>query len=232
MPDAYALRGAAFARQGRYQEAVADYGTALETVKDKASLYLARAAVYVALNQQEKALADRDKAVQLEPNLADAWLARGGSYHQLRHAREGTRRPHRGDPAGAENASGLAGPGERVLPAGTVTGRRCLICRGAGAAARLSGSEAGFRAGEKQVHRRGHSRGTGRCLLRGAPGWTLTGGKPAGHQAETPGTHPSRRATGDRTADARTPGHARPGNRSSAGGGTGPGGASHPGAEA
>ncbi len=80
---ALALRGAAYAKLGRYPEALDDFSKALTASPDDFDLHLARATVYTALNQHERALQDRTQAVRLRPDSAEALLARGGSYHAL-----------------------------------------------------------------------------------------------------------------------------------------------------
>jgi WD40 repeat protein len=70
--DLYLHRARLHSRLKQTEQALADYGKALERKADRADLWSARAGLYVELRQWDKAVADYQKAITVQPNDADA----------------------------------------------------------------------------------------------------------------------------------------------------------------
>jgi tetratricopeptide (TPR) repeat protein len=86
----YRQRGLARAKFGRHEEAIEDYGRALEAKpkdEEKAPLHLYRGQEYLALGALQPALRDFEEAVRLEPDNADAYLGRAHVRVKLGDAR-------------------------------------------------------------------------------------------------------------------------------------------------
>jgi tetratricopeptide (TPR) repeat protein len=80
---AYYARGNAYARLGRYAEALADCSRAIELNPKIAHFWNSRGSSHKGLGQPNKALADFTQAIALDPKFAHAWYNRGGAYSQL-----------------------------------------------------------------------------------------------------------------------------------------------------
>ena len=78
----YNVRGSAFGQAGRYQEALADFNTAIQLNSGFYQAYNNRALIYRQLNQPQAALSDYNQAIQLNPSYSPAFLGRGTLYRQ------------------------------------------------------------------------------------------------------------------------------------------------------
>lgn len=74
---AYYNRGLAYHHEGRYDQAIADYDSAIEFNPDIAELYLNRGSAHELQGQYEQAIADDDAALRLRPDEAAAYRNRG-----------------------------------------------------------------------------------------------------------------------------------------------------------
>src|SRR5262249_27108112 len=79
-------RGACAHRLGRYEEAVAAFGTCLALAPDSAPCYHNRALALAALGRRAQARRDLDRALRLAPGLAPAWLERGRLRYEAKEA--------------------------------------------------------------------------------------------------------------------------------------------------
>ena len=75
----YFNRAVAYARLGKYYEAIADYTKALNLKKD-AVAYTCRGINYTRVGRDPEALVDFDKAIGIDPALADTYTMRGAIY--------------------------------------------------------------------------------------------------------------------------------------------------------
>jgi len=75
-------RGAAFADEGRFDEAISEFSKAIELDPDYALAYSSRCATYYRKGQYDQAIADCTEAILLDPNLAVAYYNRGLAYHE------------------------------------------------------------------------------------------------------------------------------------------------------
>jgi tetratricopeptide (TPR) repeat protein len=85
-PDhAYAhyCRANAYARLGRYAEAVADYSRAAALDPKDARIWQNRGVIYLMTGQPDKAVADCSRAIGLNPQFAHAWHNRANAYYTL-----------------------------------------------------------------------------------------------------------------------------------------------------
>jgi len=71
-PQGYNTRGAAYARCGRFQEAITDFGNALRADPAFYTAYLNRGLAYRQLGRTELALADFNRAIEMNPRHAPA----------------------------------------------------------------------------------------------------------------------------------------------------------------
>jgi tetratricopeptide (TPR) repeat protein len=69
--------------EGRMEEAIAEYTTAISFNPNFAGVYTMRAAAYGETGQHDKALADLNKAVRLDPEFATAYDNRAPTYISL-----------------------------------------------------------------------------------------------------------------------------------------------------
>ena len=76
-PEAYNTRGAAYARQGDFDKAVADFTKAVTIDPNNAAAFTNRALSYRQTGRNDLALADFNHALQANPNHAPAYLGRG-----------------------------------------------------------------------------------------------------------------------------------------------------------
>lgn len=76
----YHLRGSHRARQGRFDEAFADFNMAIQVQPNRAEPYGSRANIYGLRGEFENAMADYNKAIELDTSLTNAYLNRGVTY--------------------------------------------------------------------------------------------------------------------------------------------------------
>jgi tetratricopeptide (TPR) repeat protein len=87
-PEAYNTRGAAYARTGKFAEAIADFTKAIQLDPNNTAAYTNRALAYRQTKHGDLALADFNHALQSNPNHAPAYLGRAnllraqGEYSQ------------------------------------------------------------------------------------------------------------------------------------------------------
>ena len=81
----YHHRGSAFAEQGKYLEAIADYDIAIRLQPDYPDIYLDRGNSYYAMERHEHALKDYSEAIRLSPGYAEAFANRAAVYAALGH---------------------------------------------------------------------------------------------------------------------------------------------------
>ena len=86
--EAYNTRGAAYARTGDFDKAIADFTKAIQLDPNNAAAFTNRALAYRQTGHNDLALADFNHAIQANPNHAPAYLGRGnllrvqGNYTQ------------------------------------------------------------------------------------------------------------------------------------------------------
>lgn len=84
---AYRNRAAAYQKQNRVPEALADYNTGIELKPDFAQAYFNRGTLFRKIHQFDAALADYSKAISLEADYPDPYNNRGVIYsYQKRYA--------------------------------------------------------------------------------------------------------------------------------------------------
>jgi tetratricopeptide (TPR) repeat protein len=76
-PFAYHDRGLSYAYTGDYQQALADFNSAIELDPDFLSAYVSRCETYRRLGDYQKATADCNRAIDLDPDWANAYINRG-----------------------------------------------------------------------------------------------------------------------------------------------------------
>src|SRR5215213_9170234 len=81
-PSAYNTRGAAYARIGRYGDAMSDFGKAVQIDPNYAPAYIGRGNLLRAQGQYQEALNDLSVAIRLLPESAEALHARGLLYQR------------------------------------------------------------------------------------------------------------------------------------------------------
>ena len=74
--EAYNTRGVAYARVGRFSEAIADFSQAVKLDANNAAAYTNRALASRQIGQNDSARADFDRAIQVNPNHAPAYVGR------------------------------------------------------------------------------------------------------------------------------------------------------------
>ncbi|HXN89654.1 MAG TPA: tetratricopeptide repeat protein, partial [Methylocella sp.] len=74
--EAYNTRGVAYARIGKFQEAIADFGQSIKLAPGNAASLTNRALAYRQINRDDAALADFNGAVSADPSHAPAYLGR------------------------------------------------------------------------------------------------------------------------------------------------------------
>ena len=74
--EAYNTRGVAYARIGKFQEAIADFSQSIKLAPGNAASLTNRALAYRQINRDDAALADFNGAVAADPNHAPAYLGR------------------------------------------------------------------------------------------------------------------------------------------------------------
>lgn len=76
----YNQQGLSLANQGKYEDAIAAYTSAIYLNSQDAQFYVNRGTAYLNMKQYDLAIADFDKAIELDPNLAEAYAGRGCAY--------------------------------------------------------------------------------------------------------------------------------------------------------
>lgn len=79
-PKAYVARANLYDMAGGFEQALADYDTALRLKPDNAVVYQQRGLAYFGHGQLHEALTDFNKAIELEPNNATLYHNRGLAY--------------------------------------------------------------------------------------------------------------------------------------------------------
>jgi serine/threonine protein kinase len=78
--EGYYNRGRACYVQGKLDEAIADYNTAIQLNPDYAKAYNSRGRSYYDQGKLDEAIADYTKAIRIDPNVADTYYSRGRAY--------------------------------------------------------------------------------------------------------------------------------------------------------
>jgi len=81
-------RGNSRLRQGKFEEALADYNRAIEISPYEVDPFLNRGIAYEALGRLEEALTDYDRVLRLNPSDPAGWNNRGNALLGLRRFRE------------------------------------------------------------------------------------------------------------------------------------------------
>ena len=76
-PGPYNVRGTAYGKAGRYEQALSDFNKAIELDPNFFQAYANRALVYRRLGRQDLALRDYDRAIVANPRYAQAYIGRG-----------------------------------------------------------------------------------------------------------------------------------------------------------
>jgi WD40 repeat protein/Flp pilus assembly protein TadD len=84
---AYSRRGLAFARRGRWREALDDFRRSLALRPNQAEPHYQRGLIRARLRQTQEAIADFSRAIAIAPDHAEAYAARGDA-HSVRRAWE------------------------------------------------------------------------------------------------------------------------------------------------
>ena len=79
-PEGYNVRGSAYGRGGRYQDALKDFETAVRLNPNFYQAYSNRALIYRYMGDQQAALQDYNRALQINPNYDAAYIGRGNLY--------------------------------------------------------------------------------------------------------------------------------------------------------
>src|ERR1700730_5256537 len=74
--EAYNTRGVAYARIGKFQEAIADFSQAIKLAPGNAAALTNRALAYRQMNRDDVALPDFNRAIEANPKHAPAYLGR------------------------------------------------------------------------------------------------------------------------------------------------------------
>jgi tetratricopeptide (TPR) repeat protein len=78
------MRGAAYARIGRYRPALRDFSAAIELDGNYYQAYANRALLYVKMKNPDAAMADYQRALEIRPDYVNALLGRADLYRQSR----------------------------------------------------------------------------------------------------------------------------------------------------
>ena len=81
--NGYYSQGLAFAEQGDYRGALANYEQAIKLDPNYAEAYVGRGVAYSNLGEKQKAIDDYSQAIKLNPNYAAAYNNRGLAYSNL-----------------------------------------------------------------------------------------------------------------------------------------------------
>lgn len=95
-------RGNSRLRQGKFEEALADYNRAIEISPYEVDPFLNRGIAYEALGRLEEALTDYDRVLRLNPSDPAGWNNRGNALLGLRRFREAS--------DSFKSALGISGP--------------------------------------------------------------------------------------------------------------------------
>jgi tetratricopeptide (TPR) repeat protein len=77
---AYNLRGRAYCKLERFDEAIADMTKAIELDPGEAAFYVSRSIVYHNMGRFDEDVADMTKAIELEPENTDFYMNRAFTY--------------------------------------------------------------------------------------------------------------------------------------------------------
>jgi tetratricopeptide (TPR) repeat protein len=75
--------GVELARQGKLEEAIAEYSEAIRLEPHLVLVYTNRGIAYAKLGQFQRAIQDYDEAIRLDPQYAHAYYSRGAAYAEL-----------------------------------------------------------------------------------------------------------------------------------------------------
>jgi tetratricopeptide (TPR) repeat protein len=76
-------KGAELDGKGLHDQAILEFGQAIQLLPYFAEAYYGRAITYAKLGQYQRAIDDFDKAILIDPNFAMAYLMRGNGYYYL-----------------------------------------------------------------------------------------------------------------------------------------------------
>jgi tetratricopeptide (TPR) repeat protein len=77
------FKGIDYRRQGKWDEAIAEFNKAIEINPRYAKLYDSRGYVYFVMSDFDNAISDSSKAIEINPNYANAYATRAGAYYFL-----------------------------------------------------------------------------------------------------------------------------------------------------
>ena len=80
LAKAYYNRGIAYAGEGQYDSAIADYSEVIRLSSKNANAFYDRGSAYAKKRQYDQAIADYDRAIQLDPKNAFTYVGRGNAY--------------------------------------------------------------------------------------------------------------------------------------------------------
>ena len=87
-PSAYNVRGSAFGRAGRYQDALRDFDKAIELNPRFFEAYANRALIHRNLGDLGRAAEDYNQAIKLNPSYDTAYIGRGELYRRAGRSNE------------------------------------------------------------------------------------------------------------------------------------------------
>ena len=120
---AYNTRGAAYARIGRYSDAIADFNKATQIDPNQAAAYTNRALAFRQTGKNDAAMTDFTRATQADPSYAPAYVGRANLLRVQGKHRAGAGGSEHGYPAEPGGGRGLSFPraclsARRAAPAG------------------------------------------------------------------------------------------------------------------
>jgi tetratricopeptide (TPR) repeat protein len=80
LAKAYYNRGIAYAGEGQYDSAIADYDQTIRLSPKNANAFYNRGSAYAKKRQYDQAITDYDRAIQLDPKNAFTYVSRGNAY--------------------------------------------------------------------------------------------------------------------------------------------------------
>jgi tetratricopeptide (TPR) repeat protein len=123
-PQAYNTRGAAYARIGRYSDAISDFAKAVQIDPNNAAALTNRGLALRQSGRNDAALADFNRATTVNPNYAPRLYRPRQSAARPEQQPAGARRSQRGDPPQPGIGRGLPCP-RTGLPEGRPAPARC-----------------------------------------------------------------------------------------------------------